>query len=85
MTTPDPLSDERIARAQRERDRLHRTHPEAYADGERRAREHDASYPPDFTNWPLDERNAWFAGWHLAFLERQRVKGRGAKGGSVRR
>jgi hypothetical protein len=30
-----------------------------------------AGYQPGFRTWPLDRRNAWFAGWNLGNVERQ--------------
>jgi hypothetical protein len=63
------------ARAQQERDRLKAAWPDAWRDGEH-AGPGDATgepggsgYPKGFHQWPLDQRNAWFAGFNVGTKE----------------
>jgi hypothetical protein len=61
------------------RRRLKRAWPDDFADGERCAfhqrypgEREKGGYPLGFHGWPLDRRNAWFAGFNLGRIERQR-------------
>jgi hypothetical protein len=72
------VADHPAARA--ERLRLTRAWPDEYADGARCAfhqrylgERENGSYPKGFHGWPLDRRNAWFAGFNLGLIERQRA------------
>jgi len=38
--------------------------------GEREA----GGYPKDFHSWPLERRNAWFAGFNLGLIDRARFE-----------
>jgi hypothetical protein len=62
-----------------ERARLRRAWPGEFADGERCAYLHALAggrdpwgYPCGFGAWPLERRNAWFAGFSFGLLERER-------------
>jgi hypothetical protein len=69
MTEPD---QERPSVAE-ERERIERAFPAEFADGRRRAFIGNKLYPRRFKDWPLDRRNAWFAGWNVGYLERKRT------------
>jgi hypothetical protein len=56
--------------ARQERAQLERAFPDAYRDGARRGLFGDDRYPPGFLEWPLDQRNAWFAGFNIGLLDR---------------
>jgi hypothetical protein len=63
-----------------ERARLKRARPDEFADGERSAFLRDyvgeremGGYPIGFHHWPLERRNAWYAGFGFGLLERQRA------------
>jgi hypothetical protein len=56
-----------------ERERIERDFPAEFADGRRRAFIGNKLYPRRFKDWPLDRRNAWFAGWNVGYLERKRT------------
>lgn len=71
---------EKAAAADAERLRLKRAWPDEFADGERCAfhqrfdgERERGGYPLGFHRWPLDRRNAWFAGFNLGRIERQRL------------
>jgi hypothetical protein len=83
VTMSDPLSDERIARAESERQRLRQAFPAEFDDGVARARAGDPLYPSGFHSWPLDRRNAWFGGFNVGYLDRKRGEER--RGGGRRR
>ncbi len=63
--------------ARPERRRLKAAYPDEFRDGARCAflrkyeaeREH-GGYPRGFLKWPLDRRNAWFAGFNYGFHRR---------------
>jgi hypothetical protein len=38
-----------------------------------------SGYPRGFHKWPLDRRNAWFAGFNRGFHDRLRVSEKGAR------
>lgn len=70
---------EKAAVADAERERLKRAWPDEFADGARCAffqrypgRREKGGYPLGFHGWPLERRNAWFAGFNLGRVERQR-------------
>jgi hypothetical protein len=70
-----------------ERARLKRAWPDAFRDGERCAfhqrtdgESEEGGYPRGFHRWPLEQRNAWFCGFNLGFVERQRVLAERADG-----
>ena len=73
MTTPTDAERERRVTAERER--LWRAHRADFEDGAKRARERNALYPPGFHGWPLERRNAWFAGFNVGYLDRKRAEG----------
>jgi hypothetical protein len=66
MTEPD---QERPSVAE-ERERLFRAYPEEYNDGARRGYTGNKRYPRGFHDWPLERRNAWFAGWNVGYCDR---------------
>jgi hypothetical protein len=55
-----------------ERERLKRAFPDEFRDGARRAFKGDKLYPRGFAGWPLDRRNAWFAGFNVGYCDRKR-------------
>jgi hypothetical protein len=62
-----------------DRRRLKQAWPEEFADGERCAfhqrypgKREKGGYPLGCHGWPLERRNAWFAGFYLGLIERQR-------------
>jgi len=57
--------------AEAERARLWRAYPEEFNDGARRAYAGDKRYPPGFLDWPLERRNAWYAGWNIGYCDRK--------------
>lgn len=63
-----------------ERERIRLAHPAEFKDGARRAYEGSALYPPGFHDWPLDRRNAWFAGFNFGYCYRKRAEGGGDAG-----
>jgi hypothetical protein len=65
---------ERLERAQRERERIKLAHPGEFADGAKRAFTGDHLYPSGFAAWPLDRRNAWFAGFNAGYCDRARLE-----------
>lgn len=50
-----------------ERRGLQRRFPEAFKDG-MQSGAGLKGYPPGFAGWPLDRRNAWWAGANLGYL-----------------
>lgn len=50
-----------------ERRRLRRLHPRQFKDG-MNAGAGLKDYPPGFHDWPLEKRNAWWAGANLGHL-----------------
>jgi hypothetical protein len=59
---------ERIAAGERES--IKRADPDEFRDGARRAFQGVKRYPRGFTDWPLDRRNAWFAGFNVGYCDR---------------
>jgi hypothetical protein len=57
----------------RERERLRRAHPAAWAAGERAGLRNEGA-PSNFTSWSADERAAFFAAAHLVGLAKLREK-----------
>ena len=51
--------------------------PREFADGAKRAFSGNRLYPPGFKDWPLDRRNAWFAGWNKGYVDRKKREGAG--------
>jgi hypothetical protein len=73
--------DEDEERADARRWRLKRAWPDEFADGERCAfhrrfngKRERGGYPLGFHRWPLDRRNAWFAGYTFGRIERRRAE-----------
>lgn len=60
-----------------ERDRIERAFPAEFADGRRRAFIRNKLYPRGFHSWPIERRNAWFAGFNVGYVERKRTLGDG--------
>jgi hypothetical protein len=56
-----------------ERDSLRERWPAEFSDGARRAYSGDGLYPTGFVAWPLDKRNAWFAGFNVGYRDRQKI------------
>ena len=71
--TPLGQDRERIAAAERERIRL--AYPAEFNDGAKRAYQSDPLYPSGFHSWPLDRRNAWFAGFNRGYCDRKKREG----------
>jgi hypothetical protein len=74
-------SHDRIALAKAECERLSARWPDAFNDGARcgYTREYPGErekgdYPRGFHDWPLERRNAWFAGFYFGYQERTRAK-----------
>jgi hypothetical protein len=42
--------------------------------GEYPAEREPGGYPKGFHSWPLDKRNAWFAGFNLGLIDRARFE-----------
>jgi len=78
---------EALERVQAERDRLERAWPDAFRDGVRAAyglfpADHlPGGYPDEFHAWPLEKRNAYFAGFNLGFTDRRRRRDRAPRDG----
>lgn len=72
--------------AEAERERLERAWPEAFRDGVRAAfgvfpPERDpGGYPKGFHSWPLEKRNAYFAGFNFGFIDRRRRRDKARHG-----
>ena len=66
---------ERRKQAEVERERIRLAYPAEFNDGAKRAFEGSALYPPGFRDWPLERRNAWFAGFNLGCVYRNRGGG----------
>jgi hypothetical protein len=64
---------DRLRRAAEEREHIERAFPKEFADGRRRAFLRNKLYPRGFKAWPIDRRNAWFAGWNIGYVERKRT------------
>jgi hypothetical protein len=75
------------AEAEAERVRLERAWPEAFRDGVRAAysvfpADHEpGGYPKGFHSWPLEQRNAYFAGFNVGFHDRRRRREKGRRHG----
>jgi hypothetical protein len=63
---------ERLIRAHQERERIRLAFPDEFADGVQRAFTENKLYPSGFSSWPLEKRNAWFAGYNLGYCHRAR-------------
>lgn len=68
--------------AEAERAQLERAFPEAFHDGVRcgflktcPGERELGGYPRGFHAWPLEQRNAWFAGFNVGRVDRQRLHG----------
>jgi hypothetical protein len=67
--------------AEAERERLERAWPEAFRDSVRAAfgvlppEREPGGYPKGFHSWPLEKRNAYFAGFNFGFIDRRRRRG----------
>ena len=64
-----------------ERKRLKQAWPDAFRDGARCAflskaegERERGGYPRGFFGWPLEERNAWFCGYNIGLLDKQRAR-----------
>jgi hypothetical protein len=64
---------ERLVRAHKERERIRLAYPAEFDDGAQRAFLENKLYPSGFSSWPLDKRNAWFAGYNLGYCTRIRA------------
>jgi hypothetical protein len=62
-------------RAAAERERIRRAYPKEFNEGAKRAFEGSGLYPPGFHDWPLERRNAWFAGFNFGYVYRNRGGG----------
>lgn len=69
------MSQDRERIAAEERESIKRADPDEFRDGARRAFQGDKLYPPGFAAWPLDRRNAWFAGFNVGYGLRKRAEG----------
>ena len=58
-----------------ERERIRRAYPVEFNDGAKRAYRGDARYPSGLHQWPLDKRNAFFAGFNEGYHLRPRADG----------
>ena len=56
-----------------ERDSLREQWPTEFSDGARRAYSGNHLYPTGFVAWPLDKRNAWFAGFNVGLQDRRKT------------
>jgi hypothetical protein len=65
------MKDDRADRAEREIEAIRSRWPEEFRDGARRALLRAGGYPSGFHEWPLDRRNAWFAGFNVGYCERK--------------
>jgi hypothetical protein len=54
-----------------QREALRNAWPEAFAEGRKRGLRNSRAYPEGFGLWPLDKRNAWFAGFNIGFIQRR--------------
>ncbi len=75
------MSETEQDKAKREREALLGRWPVEFRDGARCGllREYPGDreaggYPRGFHKWPLDRRNAWYAGFNLGFHERLRAQ-----------
>jgi hypothetical protein len=58
-----------------ERGQISRAFPAEFADGAKRGFTGNRLYPRRFKDWPLERRNAWFAGFNVGYLDRKRAEG----------
>jgi len=81
------MSDsEKLEKARREVERLRAAWPAEFNDGARcafmgkynGAREL-GGYPKGFHDWPLDRRNAWYAGWNCGDIDREKFEAEAQK------
>ena len=54
------------------RQRIKLAYPDEFNDGAKRAFTGDKLYPPGFLKWPLERRNAWYAGFNKGYSDRKR-------------
>lgn len=59
--------------AQERRESLRQRYPVEFNDGARRAFNSIKRYPRGFLGWPLEKRNAWFAGFNMGYMDRLKV------------
>jgi hypothetical protein len=71
----EAADQERLIRAGEERERIKLAYPDEFADGAKRAFIGVKRYPRGFAGWPLDQRNAWFAGFNVGYCDRRRLEG----------
>jgi hypothetical protein len=67
--------ERRARQAKEERERIRQAFPSEFNDGAKRAFEGSHLYPPGFQAWPLERRNAWFAGFNFGYGYRNRGGG----------
>jgi hypothetical protein len=72
--TGEQREHERLVAAEQERARIRQAFPSEFADGARRAFTGDHLYPSGFLDWPLDRRNAWYAGFNHGYALRKRAE-----------
>ena len=74
----EAADQERLIRAvDEERERIKLAHADEFADGAKRAFTGAKRYPRGFVSWPLEDRNAWFAGFNVGYCDRRRLEGDG--------
>ena len=66
---------ERRRAADDEREHIRRAFPAEFNDGAKRGFRGDKLYPPGFLEWPLDRRNAWYAGFNKGYSDRKKREG----------
>lgn len=59
--------------AQERRDSLQKRYPEEFSDGANRALKGIKRYPAKFLSWPLERRNAFFAGFNVGYMDRVKL------------
>ena len=71
------VDEDRLAKAEREREALRSRWPDEFRDGARCGLLRDypgererSEYPTGFHQRPLEQRNAWWAGFNLGFSQR---------------
>jgi hypothetical protein len=88
MSGAPPIADAQreLKPAAAERDRLEGLWPDAFRDGVRAgyglfpAVHLPGGYPHGFHAWPLEKRNAYFAGFNVGFTDRRRRRDRARDG-----
>jgi hypothetical protein len=73
------VDEDRLAKAEREREALRSRWPDEFRDGARCGllREYPGDrerggYPRGFLQWPLERRNSWYAGFNLGHNQRNK-------------